>query len=139
MARKFKYHFFRFSAKSKQLNFAGNSKYLALAVTLGTVGIAGLIYQFTKTYRDEQNRTIENLTRRIQSLENRKFYGYNYDYGTYYDSTFSLSLRNAITANCNKLAEITNLAYNAVSTTTNNNFNFIQRLIAINTNACPAL
>ena len=125
--------------KSRQFTLAGNSKYLALAITLGTLGLTGLIYQVTKNWREERNRTISHLTRRIEILENnRKFYSnYNFDY--YYGSTFSQTLRNTVTENCNKLAEITNLAYGGGGTTAANNFAFIQSLISITTNSCPAL
>ena len=119
--------------KPKQLNLASNSRYLVVAFIVGSVGLAGLSYQFIIDWREEQERKINQLTERIQILENQ---GVDSDST---DSTISQDLKNAVTSNCNKLAEITNLAYNAVSTTTNNNFNFIQRLIAINTNSCPAL
>ena len=124
--------------KSRQFNLAGNSKYLALAITLGTLGLAGLIYQVTKNWREEHNRTISRLTRRIESLENNRHFYTNYNFDAYYGSTFSQTLRTTVTENCNKLAEITNLAYSGGATTANN-YNFIQRLIGIATNSCPAL
>ena len=117
----------------KQLDLTSNSRYLVVAFIVGSVGLAGLSYQFIIDWRAEQERKINQLTERFQTLENQVVDSDSTD------STISQDLKDAVTSNCNKLAEITNLAYTAVSTTTNNNFNFIQRLIAINTNSCPAL
>ena len=111
-------------------------QYLALAVTLGTIGVVGFVYQVTKRWQENHHKTIEKLSKRITSLENQRFHHSDHYFGI--NSAFSQTVRDTAEANCNKLREITNLGYSGGISVTNN-YNFIQRLIAIQTNSCPVL
>ena len=68
-------------------------------MTLGVIGVGGLVYQFAQGFIDEFYKDIDDLKKRVTALEGSSSSGTT----TTTTTTVPQNIKDAITANCNKV------------------------------------
>eukprot|EP00093_Oithona_nana_P013243 13243.XXX_660502_659127_1 [CDS] Oithona nana genome sequencing. len=79
--------------------FTGNTIYLVLSVTLGIIGVGGLVYQFGSSFIDEFYKDIDDLKARVTALEGST----TSSSSTTTTVVVPQNVKDQITANCNEV------------------------------------